>query len=247
MIWRHELKYIIDEASFYQLYYTLSPVLLRDRHEAKDDPEGLGGYQIRSLYFDDMAKRSVFEKLAGTDPRHKFRIRIYHNQDEVIRLEKKIKYGAMTQKQSCSLTRHVTDSLIDGDIEPLFQALIGSGQQVDDNLAAQFYTEWQTRHLRPSLLVDYHRIPLIWPDGNVRITFDRFLATGFYRKDLWDPQAALKSVLEPQAVIMEVKYDHFLPSFISGLLDLQGAMPLSVSKYVQCAAFCRTQTWEDQG
>ena len=246
MIWRHELKYLIDEALFRHLYYTLCPVLQRDRHEVDDDPEGLGGYRIRSLYFDDLALSGIFEKLAGTDPRHKYRVRIYNNEDRVIHLEKKIKSNSLIQKRSCSLERSQVAQLLDGNAEPLFKQMQQSSSQVEKDLLGQFYAEWQTRHLRPRLLVDYRRVPLLWPDGNVRITFDRFLTTGFFRQDLWDPNAAMQSVLPPGTVILEVKYDHFLPAFINGLLELTGAIPLSVSKYVQCAAYCRTLSWEDQ-
>jgi hypothetical protein len=246
MIWRHELKYLIDDAAFLRLYHALSPVLQRDLHEFDHQPGALGGYRIRSLYFDDHARTGIFDKLAGTDPRHKYRVRIYNGEDNVIRLEKKIKSGSLTQKHSCSLTRLQVDSLLDGDADPVYMALLQASGRSEQTLLGQFYTEWQTRQLRPRLLVDYWRLPFVWPDGNVRVTFDRFLATGFYRQDLWDPDAAMQSVLPPQMVILEVKYDHFLPAFICGLLELSGAIPIAVSKYVQCAAWCRTQSWEDQ-
>ena len=247
MIWRHELKYIIDEASFRHLFYALGPVLQRDRHEVPCQEDGLGGYRIRSLYFDDMEKRGIFEKLSGSDPRHKYRIRIYNNEDRVIHLEKKVKSGQLTQKLSCGLSRQLVESLVGGDAEPLYAALCQADDPASRDLLGQFYTEWQTRFLRPRLLVDYWRTPLLWPDGNVRITFDRYLSTGYHRNDLWDREASLQSVLPPQTVIMEIKYDHFLPAFVNGLLDLHGAIPLSISKYVQCAAFGKTQSWEDQG
>lgn len=248
MIWRHELKYLIDEATFLQLFHTLRPVLQRDRHEDETNPgpDGQGGYRIRSLYFDDYARSGIYEKLSGTDPRHKYRVRIYNNQDSVIRLEKKTKRDALSQKHSCRLTRTLVESLLDADAEPVFAFRQHGANRSEKELLGQFYAEWQTRHLRPRLLVDYWRLPLIWPDGNVRITFDRFLTTGFYRQDLWDPDATMQPVLPPKTVILEVKYDRFLPSFIGGLFDLHGAVPLSVSKYVQCSAWCRTQSWEDQ-
>ena len=87
------------------------------------------------------------------------------------------------------------------------------------DLLGQFYAEWRTRHLRPLVLVEYNRIPLIWPDGNVRITFDRHLTTGYYRQDIWDAGAGLQPVLEPHQVILEVKYDRFMPEFIQHMLD----------------------------
>ena len=250
MIWRHELKYLIDQATFRELYYTLRTVLHHDSHVQLDesDPEQPFGYQIRSLYFDDHGRRGIFDKLAGTDPRHKYRIRIYNDGDQVIRLEKKIKFGAMTCKESCLLSRDQVDSLLDNDPEFLIEA-IGSAKPLKSrrtDLLGQFYGEWRTRHLRPLVLVEYNRIPLVWPDGNVRITFDRNLSTGYYRQDIWDPGAALQPVLDEQSVILEVKFDRFIPEFIQQMLPLAGAIPLAMSKYTQCAAYCRSQSWEDQ-
>ena len=262
MIWRHELKYLIDEATFQQLYFTLRCVLHGDRHANDADPAGFSGYQIRSLYFDDYNRTGIFDKLAGVDPRHKFRIRIYNDNDQVIHLEKKIKSGNMTHKQSCRLARWQVEGLLDGDPEVLleevaetdFTGLAAPVKVVADQrsrkrdrlLLNQFYADIRTRLLSPMLLVDYDRTPLVWPDGNVRITFDRHLATGFYRQDLWDHAAGLQPVLEPGTLIMEVKYDHFLPEFIRTLLPLSGASPLAVSKYVQCAGYCSMNKWEDQ-
>ncbi len=76
MTWRHELKFLISSDTFLRLYYRLRPLLHHDSHGDEE-----GGYGIRSLYFDDDAKRGIFEKLAGSDPRSKYRVRIYNNSD----------------------------------------------------------------------------------------------------------------------------------------------------------------------
>ncbi|HBP37715.1 MAG TPA: molecular chaperone [Clostridiales bacterium] len=253
MLWRHELKFLIDEAASRQLYYSLRPILFDDSHALGSDPDRFRRYQIRSLYFDDENRRGIFEKLAGTDPRHKYRIRIYNGQDQRISLEKKIKSGNLTQKHTCLLTRQQVESLLEGEPEFLLEASLRLNREAQNKsdrragqLLAEFYAEIRTCRLAPLLLVDYDRAPLLWPDGNVRITFDRHLSTGLYRQDLWDPDAGLVPVLDPDQVILEVKFDHFLPDFIRALLPLSGASQLSISKYAQCAGFCRTQSWEDQ-
>ena len=86
-------------------------VLSRDKH-ATD-----GRYTIRSLYFDDYHNKALFEKLDGTDPREKFRIRIYNRQDDYICLEKKVKKGELTQKLQTRLTRTQCDAILKGDID----------------------------------------------------------------------------------------------------------------------------------
>jgi SPX domain protein involved in polyphosphate accumulation len=268
MIWRHELKYIIDEATFHNLYFTLRPILHGDQNAKVFSFDGIRNYRIRSLYFDDEERSSVFEKLAGVDNRHKYRIRIYNDCDLDLHLERKTKRNNLSCKQSCRLTRAQVDGLLAGDPEVLLEdrqatprAATGPGHmaersaasvadqhnlQLEMQLLNEFYAEIRTRLLKPMILVDYERIPLVWPDGNVRITFDRNLATGLYRQDIWDEDAGLMPVLEPGYLILEVKYDRFLPDFISSLLTFSGAGILSISKYAQCAGFIRTHSWEDQ-
>ena len=198
MIWRHELKFIIDEATFQHLYFSLRPVMHSDHHANGDDPAGFRGYLIRSLYFDDFARSGIFDKLAGADPRHKYRIRIYNDNDRVIHLEKKIKSGNMTQKRSCRLSRAQVDGLLEGSPETILDESLKIASTAESKsrlregqLLLQFYAEIRSRLLAPMLLVDYERIPLVWPDGNVRITFDRNLSTGIYRQDLWDADAEI--------------------------------------------------------
>ena len=55
------------------LLETRLPLVLKHDVHAMD-----GRYTIRSLYFDDYHNKALTEKLDGTDPREKFRIRIYN-------------------------------------------------------------------------------------------------------------------------------------------------------------------------
>ena len=83
---RHELKYYINMA-YYELRHRLSTILSPDENA----DEETGDYHIRSLYFDDLEESSLMTKIAGSDDREKFRVRIYNMEDSVIRLERKIK------------------------------------------------------------------------------------------------------------------------------------------------------------
>ena len=94
MKFRHELKYFISEPEKQIITKRLSAIMQRDVH-AKD-----GGYFIRSLYFDDRNEAAYEEKLAGTNERKKYRIRIYNLEDSVIHLECKRKEGQYINKIS---------------------------------------------------------------------------------------------------------------------------------------------------
>ena len=155
---RHELKYLISSAEVTMLRTRLSGLISLDAH-AKN-----GHYTIRSLYFDDYDDRCLLENENGTDPREKFRIRIYNGSAERISLECKRKERGMTHKTSCPLTREQTELLMAGKIVPN----VADRPPLLQKLTAQM----MTRRLHPVVIVEYERIPFVYKNGNVRITLD---------------------------------------------------------------------------
>ena len=156
---RHEHKYVISAAQVPLLRSRIANLMEPDPHVGDD-----GIYNIRSLYFDDYSNRCYYENENGTDPREKFRIRIYNHSSDRIMLECKRKEKGKTQKTSCSLTLDQADQLIRG--KPLSQI---------DNLPVllkKFILEMRTKGLHPVVIVEYERIPYICKNGNVRVTFD---------------------------------------------------------------------------
>ena len=98
--YRHELKYYINYKDYIVLRSALSHVMRHDSNTGKK-----GYYDIRSLYFDDLENTALVEKMAGTDHRAKYRVRIYDYSDRIIRFEKKIKEGQFIAKKSIKLTK----------------------------------------------------------------------------------------------------------------------------------------------
>lgn len=68
----------------------------------------------------------------------------------------------------------------------------------------------------------------------MRITIDSQLSTARWAGNFWDPDAAAIPVQAADEVILEVKYDHFLPDFIRAKLAASGLLPLALSKYILC-------------
>lgn len=99
MDYRHELKYVITAAQQALLENRIQGLIKPDSHVGAD-----GMYHIRSLYFDDYYNSYYKENEIGSDPREKFRIRIYNAGTGRISLELKRKEHGMTQKLSCRLT-----------------------------------------------------------------------------------------------------------------------------------------------
>ena len=87
-----------------------------------------------------------------------------------------------------------------------------------------------TQGLRPKTLVDYTREPYVFAPGNVRVTLDYAIRTGLSSTDFTDPNAVTLPVPE-DPVILEVKWDNFLPDLVRDLIQLEGRHTSAYSKY----------------
>lgn len=221
---RHEFKYICSYAQLRMLQVRLTGVVLPDPHAGED-----GVYNIRSLYFDDYYDRCLQENEAGTDPREKFRIRIYNHSSEQISLELKKKVRGKTQKISCRLTEEQCRTLMAGEIPEL--------DADTPAVLRKLCLLMQTSLMRPKVIVEYDRTPYVYPHGNVRITLDENIrASG--RTDLFlEDQIPLRPIMPAGQHILEVKYDEYLPDFIYRTVQLKNLRPTAFSKYYLCRKY----------
>ena len=223
---RHELKYFINEMQYFVLSGVLDGILQRD-------PNGdeYNEYHIRSLYFDTVWDTALFDKLNGVQNRDKYRIRIYNFSDQVIKLECKTKVGSLISKRSLTIPKLLCEQLMAGDPTGLDTTRSGLLQDV--------YREMTVNLLHPVVPVDYVREAYLHPAGEVRITFDKQLRTGFRSTDLFNPYVPTLPPLDNNEIILEVKYNRILPSYIRDILNTycQGACQSAISKYTWCRRF----------
>ena len=201
---RHELKYFIPVAEAPRLRNKLEKVLHRDVHGDAYD-----AYHIRSLYFDDAMSSASFDKYSGVKDRAKYRIRMYGLNERALYLERKRKIGDLIAKDGQRITRRLAEQLMTGDPTGL--------EKLPDPLFHDMFVQMRLNLLRPVVIVDYHRQAYTHPAEHVRITFDRDVRSGGSRLDLFD--GALPTIPAGSgSMILEVKYDRFLPDFIPPLL-----------------------------
>lgn len=224
--YRHELKYQVTDAQIQMLKNRIHHLLPLDSHVAQT-----GSYFIRSLYFDDYDNRCTKENENGTDPREKFRIRIYNGSAEKITLECKRKERGKTHKTSCPLTEEQTRQLMAGNILP------DIGQQPP--LLRKLTLQMMTRRMRPVVIVEYERIPYVYKNGNVRITLDTNIASSSAVETFLDPHITTRPVLPVGQQLLEVKYDEYLPDFIYRSLMLPSLQQTAFSKYYICRKYTR--------
>ena len=226
MKYRHELKYQVTDAELQMLKMRIRHLLPLDSHVAKT-----GSYLIRSLYFDDYDNRCMKENENGTDPREKFRIRIYNGSGSKITLECKRKERGKTHKTACPLTLEQTKLLMAG------KPLPDIGQQPP--LLRKLTFQMITRRLRPVVIVDYERIPYVYKNGNVRITLDTNIASSSAVETFLEPRISGRPVLPAGQQLLEVKYDEYLPDFIYRSLMLPNLRQTAFSKYYICRKYTR--------
>lgn len=221
MDFRHEWKHQIS-------YLDMLTLRQRLRAVAQADPHAIGGkYLVRSLYFDTPSDKALREKLNGVSRREKFRIRYYNGDTSVLHLEKKSKLGGLGNKQSAALSAAEASAILQGDLS----WMLDSGRP----LLRELYSKMRAERLQPKTIVDYTREPYVYPAGNVRITLDYDIRTGLCYADFLNPGVTIPAGDAP--IILEVKWDSFLPSIIRDAIQLEGRKTSSFSKYAQCRIY----------
>lgn len=219
MVYRHELKYVISDAQYRLIRMRLGALMKHDEHVQAN-----GCYTVRSLYFDDFVNSAYNDKYFGIIDRQKYRIRTYNYSDQVINLERKIKWDRYIKKQSTNLTRCQAEEVLAGHYDCL--------RECNDPLLLVFYHECRSKMLRPRNIIDYEREPYVMDAGTVRITFDQHIRVGVDGWDLFNNKMATVELLDPSFLVMEVKYTEFLPSVVQAMLPRNSSEFTAASKFV---------------
>lgn len=222
MNYRHEWKYEISYTDLFILRQRLKAVMRPDKNAVN------GTYFIRSLYFDTPGDTALREKLDGVSRREKFRIRYYNHDTSLIHLEKKSKWAGLGKKQTANLTAEEAQKIVDGDTEWMLQAA--------DPLIHELYSRMQIQQLHPKTIVDYTREPFVYTPGNVRVTLDYDIRTGLNCIDFLNPDCPMIPSGD-RIIILEVKWDEFLPDIIRSAVQLEGRRAAAFSKYGQCRIY----------
>lgn len=223
MIYRNELKHVISLGDRASICANLRAVAQPDPHAGPD-----GSYRIRSLYFDNLADRALREKLDGVNEREKFRIRYYNGDTSLIHLEKKVKRGGLGYKLSETLSCDEARRIAEGDVGWMAR----SGRA----LLVELYSKMKSQGLRPKTIVDYRRIPFVYAPGNVRVTIDDQIRTGLHGTDFLNPNCVTIPAGDP-VILLEVKWDEYLPSIIRSAVQLKGRQATAFSKYQNCRIY----------
>ena len=216
-VFREEKKFLINVEEYIKKSHQLEQIMAQDEHN------GAHGYMIRSLYFDTVYDEDYFDKLAGIECRRKIRLRCYDPDSSFVLLEMKQKQGSSQMKRSLRMEREDAVRLVDGDYSPLLQ--------YPDHFAQECYALMCSKCYRPKTIVQYNRRAFTAKENKIRITFDHDIVSTESCLDLFSAQLNMNRVLDPFAVVMEVKFNGFLLEYIKQMINSMDKSEFAVSKY----------------
>ncbi|MBO7402280.1 MAG: polyphosphate polymerase domain-containing protein [Lachnospiraceae bacterium] len=222
--YRHEYKYLISDIEASLLKQRIKGLMHLDPHVG-----GSGEYLISSLYFDDYYDSCVSDNENGTDPREKFRIRIYNNSTNRITLECKRKERNKTLKTSAILTKNQALDVIKGvRLEP---------DSSTPPVLRKFIERQRCDRLVPKVIVEYSRVPFVYSIGNVRVTFDSQLVSSDSVESFLDGAIRRRPVMPVGKLHLEVKFDELLPDHLYNAMQLGNLTQTAFSKYYLCRKY----------
>lgn len=232
---RFELKYVITLKQAQQFKTSLAPFVLPDDHGSQN-----GRYALANLYYDSPDFRCYHEKEAGLLDRRKLRIRRYENgevlSDEApVFVEIKQRIDRITQKRRAVLPYRQALRLCNDRQIPEHEAR-------DQATLEEIYTFLWQYNLRPACIVRYNRQAFMGSlfDVGLRITFDTALTYQTHQLHLHEPASSLP-LLPAHQVVMEIKINERMPSWLTELVASHNLQVERVSKY--CRSIEAAQRW----
>ena len=214
---RQEKKYLISLDRYYYLSRQFSRTLVEDTHSSGD------GYLVRSLYFDDIDDNDYEEKINGVEVRKKIRLRNYGPGSKSAKLELKQKQGIWQKKRSLTLDKDKALRLIIGDYTALLEC--------KSDFADECFGIMSMRCYRPKAVVSYTRKVFIAKENETRITFDHNIKGTEACFDIFSHNLLENPILDPYMVVLEVKYNDFLLSYIKDIIQSSNESERAISKY----------------
>lgn len=131
-------------------------------------------------------------------------------------------------KDSAALATGQAQSIVDGN----YDWMIDSGVP----LIQELYSKMMSQALRPKTIVDYLREPFVFAPGNVRVTLDYNIRTGMNCTDFLNPNCVTVPAGDAP-IILEVKWDEYLPDIIRDAVQLPNCRVGAISKYALCRIY----------
>ena len=135
--------------------------------------------------------------------------------------------NGLCAKEQTPVTEEEVRALLSGDTD----WMRSSGR----DLVWELYLKMNTQLLRPRVIVEYTREAYVYAPGNVRVTLDTNIRTGLRSTDFLAPDCV--TIPAADAVVLEVKWDAWLPDRIRSAVQVEGRRTAAFSKYAVCRRY----------
>lgn len=211
---RLEKKYLISYRDYCKIKPMVQALLSHDKHGEHES------YLVSSVYLDDLVRNGAQDKAFGNEIHKKYRLRHY-NDDTILKLELKYKEGEYSKKSSLTISKELYQAILEQDFDVL-------ESHFDDPLIRRFTLDMLRNHLLPICYISYQREAYRDELDNCRITFDHDLTVERY---LGDEHHIKQPLLLDTMLILEIKYEHYIPKVLQDIFKQIQINQISYSKY----------------
>ena len=231
---RYEFKYFVSNNIANSIFEIAQNFMNLDKFASNAKNKS---YFVRSLYFDNSQYDNFFEKVDGMQVRKKYRLRTYENRFN----NKSNFYLEMKgRKQDRIIKKRVKIKNEDLEYFYSFKNMNKLHLKYNNDLINDFIFSEKRKKIKPKILVDYSRKPLINKYGlYFRLTFDTNIVVSksnnlFNEKSFFFP---IKYC--PGSTILEVKFERSIPAWFHRVIQSFGLNRRSISKFVIGVCECK--------
>lgn len=222
---RFELKYLLTLKQAEQFKSGLRNYLVPDEHGNNN-----GRYTLSSLYYDSPGLRCYWEKENGIKFRRKLRLRRYETgevltEETAVFLEIKQRIDRVTQKRRAILPYGEALRLCNDRQMPDYAP-------EDKSVIEEIFVFLWQYNLRPMSIVRYDRQAFMGTEYDIglRVTFDTSLSFQTHPLHLHERPSDLP-LLSPNLVVMEIKVNERIPTWLTEMIAAHDLQLIRVSKY----------------
>ncbi len=229
---RFEFKYILPEDVRARIEEQIIHFMTLDPFVADQVQQR---YVVRSLYYDDPALSSYYQKIEGALMRAKFRLRTYTDDPTAgcaTYLELKGRYNSLVFKRRAYFDSAAAFYQCGSVTDKIISRVNGSP------IGAQFLSELSHKQIAPVMLIEYLRRPYVARDNSdFRLTLDENLF-GTATDQLFPADTHGRRPILPGHSVMEIKFKNSIPLWFHRIIKNHGLKRISISKVCKGIEVC---------
>lgn len=211
---RKEIKYKLSLIEAFWLENILDKVLKIDKNSNL-----YGEYNVKTIYFENYLRETTIDKNRNINNLSKYRIRMYENNPNSIFLERKTNCSGIIKKDSEKVTRDFVEDVMNGNLYNILDK--------NSTLKTSLYLQMILKQYRPFILIEYMRKAYVEEKSNIRITLDRNIESTLNYNSFFESKS---NEYISSFIILEIKYDKYIPDFVKDLLKVLDKNQISNSK-----------------